>query len=393
MNASEPRWWCVLAGGGTAGHVLPAIAIGQALSSRRHQKASLQFVGSQRGIEKTLVPNAGFPLVLLPGRGIQRRATLENLSALAGVLRGIGEMVIKFGTKRPAIVVSVGGYASVPCVFAAVLWRVPLVVAESNAKAGVANRIGAKFAKVSAVAFPDTGLPRAVLTGNPVRAEIAALFDHPVYVQQRAAARGRLGVSGDQMLVVVFGGSLGARSLNNAAIGLAELLADRGDLVLYLVTGEREGERVEAELAQWKLRHPHPGLDWRVVRYEYEMPAVLAAGDLAVSRAGATSVADACAIGLPSVFVPLPNSAEDHQRLNAEAVVRVGGGELLADHQCTPDRLAEVVVGLLADRPRLAQMANAARSLARPQAAADIAELVERYARRSDPSLTLLHAV
>ena len=169
--------WVVVAGGGTAGHVLPAVAVGEALRQGGLATSEILFVGSKRGIEGRLVGEAGFPILLLPGRGIQRKFTPENIKNILGLgaafVRAFGLLV----TRRPAVVFSVGGYASVPCAFSAVLLRIPLVLAESNARAGVAIKSVARFAKATATAFDGTGIPGAIVLGNPVRASVLALAE------------------------------------------------------------------------------------------------------------------------------------------------------------------------------------------------------------------------
>ncbi|MGH9179971.1 MAG: UDP-N-acetylglucosamine--N-acetylmuramyl-(pentapeptide) pyrophosphoryl-undecaprenol N-acetylglucosamine transferase, partial [Acidimicrobiales bacterium] len=209
MTAST---WAVVAGGGTAGHVLPALAVARALVDRGHEPGTLHFVGSQRGLEARLVPEAGLPLTLLPGRGIARRLTLDNVGAAAGLARGVGQALLLMRRLRPSVVLSVGGYASVPCAVAAAALRVPLVLHEQNAVPGLANRLMGRFARSSAVAFEATPLPRAVVTGNPVRPEVAAVDR----ARDGARARVALGLPADRSVLAIFGGSLGALRLNRA---------------------------------------------------------------------------------------------------------------------------------------------------------------------------------
>ncbi len=373
------RPWAIVAGGGTAGHVLPALAVGQELAARGVPKDRLLFVGSTRGIERTLVPAAGFPGLLLPGRGIQRRLTSQNVGAIAGLVAAGVRAFAVVATKRPAVVLSVGGYASVPVVVAAAALRVPIVVHEQNAKPGVANRLTAKVARAAAVSFANTALPRAVLTGNPVREEIGALTigDRSA---ARAEARTTLGIANDRVMIVVFGGSLGARRINQAAESASALWRDRRDLAIYHVVGERDADR---SLAEQPELGPD-GLDRRVVRYEHRMPLVFAAADIAVCRAGATSIADLAAAGLPSVLIPLPIAAEDHQTANAKAVVADGAGLLIADNELDGSRLVAAIEGLLSGGA-LSAMASAALRRARPSAASDVADLLERHASRPRP--------
>ena len=184
--------YAIVAGGGTAGHVVPGLAIAEELVRRGVPRQKVHYVGSARGIETRLVPEAGFPLTVLPGRGIQRRLTLANVGAVLGLVGAVITGIRLVRRLRPAVVVGLGGYASVPCVIGAILWRVPIVVAEQNAVPGAANRLAGRFAKACAVSFEGTDLPNAVWTGNPVRPEVVALATPDA--SRRGSARERLAV-------------------------------------------------------------------------------------------------------------------------------------------------------------------------------------------------------
>ncbi len=326
--ASAVATWAIIAGGGTAGHILPALAIGRALVERGHAPGSIQFVGSRRGAEARLVPAAGFPLTLLPGRGLARRPSVQNIGALAGLAGAAGEALVLVARRRPAVMVSVGGFASAPCVLAAAMCRVPLVVLEQNAVPGAVNRLAARVARVVAVAFERTDLPRAVVTGNPVRREVLEVSRAPA---ARNAARATLGLPGDAMVVAAFGGSLGARRINDAVVDLARLWKDRSGIAIHHIVGARDWE----EIAAARPTIPEGGLVYQQVRYEDRMPAVYAAADLAVCRAGATTVAELAAVGLAAALVPLPGAPGDHQTANARTLVEAGAARLMADVELT----------------------------------------------------------
>jgi UDP-N-acetylglucosamine--N-acetylmuramyl-(pentapeptide) pyrophosphoryl-undecaprenol N-acetylglucosamine transferase len=352
--------------------VRPAIAIGQALVERGHPSSTIHFVGSRRGIEGRLVPEAGFAITLLPGRGLARRMTVDNLGAVAGLAAAVLSAIVLLARRRPAVVVSVGGYASVPCVVAATVLRLPLIVAEQNAVAGAANRLGARLARASAVSFEGTDLPRALVTGNPVRAEVLAVERSP---SGRSAARAALGLPDQAAVVAVYGGSLGAGKINQTALALARLWHDRSDVAVRHVVGERDWDDVHAAAPVVD------GLVYQQVRYEDRMDLVFAAADVAVCRSGATTVAELAAVGLPAVLIPLPGAPGDHQTANARALERVGAAVVLPERVVTVDRLASELDDLLADHERLAEMGRAARSVARPGAAAAVADLAEEHAR------------
>lgn len=371
------RTWAVVAGGGTAGHVIPAVAAARALTARGHTAESIHFAGSRRGVEGRIVPASGFPITLLPGRGVARRLTLDNVGAVLGLTAAVAQAVRLVARLRPAVVLSVGGYASLPCALAAVQLRVPLVVHEQNAVPGAANRVVARFARASAVSFEGTPLPRPVVTGNPVRPEILAVDRS---AESRAAARVQLGLPAGVRVIAAFGGSLGARRINDAVVGLVRQWSGRGDVAVRHVVGERDWDQVALRLDDL----PTGDLVYQPVRYEDRMELLLTAADVAVCRSGGTTVAELAVVGVPSLLVPLPIAPGDHQTANARALVQAGGALLVPDAQLTPDRLASELDALIADPRRLPAMAAAAASLGRRDAASRVADLLERHARPRD---------
>lgn len=359
----------VVAGGGTAGHVLPGLAIGRELVERGWDRASIHYVGSERGIERRLVPDAGFPLTVLPGRGIVRRFAWANVGAVVGlglaVLRAAGLM----RRLRPRALVAVGGFASVPCVVWARVLRVPIVVAEQNAVPGMANRLAGRVARACATSFPDTALPRATWTGNPVRSEVIAVDRD----RDSTTARAALGIEPSRRLVVVFGGSLGARRINDAVVGALPGWANRADLAVRHIIGERDHQSVTAAIPDLSVA----ALQYQPVRYEDDMASLYAAADAVVCRSGATTVAELAVVGCPAILVPLPGAPGDHQTANARSLVDAGAAVLVADGELTPARLMAEVDALLADPERAAEMAAAGRRRGRPDAAECVADLVE----------------
>lgn len=369
---TAPRAHAIVTGGGTAGHVMPALAIAEALVARGHPRESIHYVGAERGIEARTVPPTGFPLTLLPGRGIQRRLTPANLGAAWGLVVAFARAISLVRRLRPAVVVAVGGYASVAVGLAAVLWRVPLIVAEQNAVPGAANRLLARFAKASAVSFEGTPLPRATVTGNPVRAEILALTPD----RDRAAARAAFGVPPDRRLVLVMGGSLGALRINRAVLDALPGWAHRADLAVHHVVGARDWAQISAEVPTER-----GALEYRAVRYEDDVPAALAAADLVVCRAGSSTCFELAAAGVPAILVPSPYVTADQQTRNAERLAAAGAAVVVPDAELDGARLVAEVDALLADPARTEAMAAAARAWATPTAAEDIADLAEAHAR------------
>jgi undecaprenyldiphospho-muramoylpentapeptide beta-N-acetylglucosaminyltransferase len=364
----------VIAGGGTAGHTLPAVAVARALVARGHRE--ILFVGSRRGLEGRVVGEAGFPIVLLPGRGIERRFSWANVGAVAGLAAALFRAFVLLGRHRPSVVLSVGGYAGAPCAVASVAWRVPLVLAESNGVAGASNRMVGRWAKAAAVAFSGTGLPHEVVTGNPVRPEILdARHTGTDRTEARRAARERLGLPADRLVVAVTGGSLGARRINEATLGLAGRWVDRGDVAIHHVVGSRDWDDISS-------RPPPAGrLAYQAVEYERRMDDVLVAADVLVSRAGGTTLAELTVVGVPSVLVPLPIAPDDHQTVGARHLAAAGAAVVVPDGELTAERLANEVAALLADPAHLQAMAAAAARLGRPDAADRVVDLLEEFGR------------
>ena len=378
------RRYALVAGGGTAGHLQPALAIAEALVRRGHARGSIEFVGSSRGQDRAALAGRGFPVTLLPGRGIVRSLSpadlVRNLGALAGLGVGCLRALSLVSRARPAVVVSVGGYASLPAALSAVLLRVPLVLVNVDAVPGAANRLLGRFARASAVGWEGTPLPRSVVTGTPVRPEIAAVKRSH---EEQRSARTELGLPPGRLTVAAFGGSLGARRINQAVTELAVLWSERDDTSIYHVVGRRDwDESVENEGVGGERSGESPaGLCYRRVPYEDRMPLVYGAADVVVCRAGAMTVAELAVAGVPAVLVPLPGAPGDHQSANARVLERVGAAVLMPDPTCDGDRLSRVLGELLGDPGRLESMGKAAGNMGRTDAAEAGAAVVEASAK------------
>ncbi len=381
----------VIAGGGTGGHIVPSLEIARALVARGHAADTIELFGSRRGQEASIWPTLEFPYTLLPGRGIRRSlrpsALWANAGAVVGLVWACARAFGSFLAHRPRVVVIVGGYASFPAGIAAVLTRVPLVSMNTDAVPGAVNGLLGRFAAANAVAFPGTDLPRAHVTGTPVRPELVSL-DRTT--QGGTASRIELGLPVDRQTVASVGGSLGALRINRAVAELAGLWSGCEGRALYHVTGRRDYEAFAP--GQW-LREESPrteasqeagaggGLCYRVVAFEDRMPLLYGAADVCVTRAGAITVAELLVAGVPAILVPLPGAPRDHQSRNAEALVGMGAAVHLSDPECDGRRLAQELEALLADPDRLRAMSEAARENAHPDAAARVAELVDAHAR------------
>ncbi len=363
----------VIAGGGTAGHVLPGLAIADALVERGMARDAIHFVGAKRGMESRLVPARGYAGTWLEVRGVRRSAHPANVGAAGRLGFGTVRALRLLRGLRPRAVVSVGGYASIPAVSAAKMLGIPIVAVSYDKIPGRASLLAARLATVTAVAFPDIRppLPRAVLTGAPLRREIATLDR----AHARAGAREAFHLPLDRFVVLVVGGSLGSGLLNDVtAEFVAAHRADRALAVRHVVGERNARDRLPRRLDGWG------GLLYLPVAYEARVDLAYAAADLVVARAGATTVAELAAVGAPSVLVPWKLATEDHQRANAAYLGEAGGAVVVDEDAFDADRMAAEISSLRADPARLAAMATAAASVGRRDGAERIAELVERVA-------------
>jgi UDP-N-acetylglucosamine--N-acetylmuramyl-(pentapeptide) pyrophosphoryl-undecaprenol N-acetylglucosamine transferase len=362
----------VVAGGGTGGHLYPALAIAEALRTRRPE-LRIVFFGAQRGIEARVLPARGEEHHLLPVRGLDRSRPFAAGAALVGLAVALVRVARVFARIRPDVVVVTGGYAGAPAGIVAGLSGIPLVLQEQNAWPGAVTRLLARWARRVYVAYPEAierlGLDdRGRVSGNPVRARIG---------RSPEQVRSELGVEANATLLLVMGGSQGSLALNRvlgeALRGIAKGNLRRPDgLHVLWITGPAHVDAVGSAVRE--CGSP----DWvHAVGYIDDLPAALAAADLAVSRSGAMSIAELLDRGLPAILVPLPSAAAGHQTHNARALERAGAAVVAPQDDLTGIELWAHVERLLADVPLLEQMRHAARGLARPTAAADIAADIE----------------
>jgi UDP-N-acetylglucosamine--N-acetylmuramyl-(pentapeptide) pyrophosphoryl-undecaprenol N-acetylglucosamine transferase len=366
----------VLAGGGTAGHVEPAMAVADALSALDPQ-VRITALGTPRGLETRLVPERGYHLELITPVPLPRKPGGDLARLPPRVWRAVRETRAVLDVVDAHVVVGFGGYVALPAYLAArgiprIRRRIPVLIHEANARAGLANRVGARTADRVLSAVPDSGLRRAEVVGVPVRAAITTLDRAAL----RAEARKHFGFADDARVLLVFGGSQGAVSLNRAVSAAAADLAAAGVAVLHA-----HGPKNTLE-----LRTPEPGdPPYLAVPYLDRMDLAYAAADLVICRSGAMTVAEVSAVGLPAIYVPLP-IGNGEQRLNALPVVNAGGGMVVADADLTPGLVAQQVVGLLTDPPRLAAMIAAAARAGHRDAARQVAQAALDIARRAHDS-------
>ncbi len=354
----------LLAGGGSAGHVSPLLALADCLR-RRDPATVITALGTAEGLEARLVPERGYRLVTVPRVPMPRRPG-PDLARLAGRLRGaVDAAAAAMAHSRADVVVGFGGYVSAPAYLAARRRRIPVVIHEQNPLPGLANRLGARLTPYVAVAFASTRLPGAVHTGMPLRPEISGLRR----LEVRDQAHHELGLDPDLTTLLVTGGSLGAQRLNQTFGRAAPDLVGAGVQVLH-ASGLGKDVDLPADLPTGPGRPVY-----RVVDYLDRIELAYAAADLVACRSGASTVCELTAVGLPGAYVPLP-IGNGEQRLNAELVARGGGGVVVDDADCTPAWVREVLVPLLGDHGALQRMGGAAAALGVPHADERLADLV-----------------
>ena len=351
-----------IAGGGTGGHVTPALALGESL---RERGAELVFVGAERGIEKKLVPDAGFELVLLDARPVIGRGIGERIAALAALAHATFQARKLLRARKIALVISVGGYASVPAALAAAWTRTPLALVNTDAVPGAANRLLARFATRIFAGFtgtlaslPGASAQRAVVTGVPLRRALREKFAGASSAARADASR--------PARLFVFGGSLGARQINELMMELAKPLAEAG-VQIFHQTGEADRERVAAA-------YQAASAQAEVVAFEREMPRRYAWADLVVCRAGAISVAELALAGRAALLIPLGHVGGGEQFANARELERAGAARVLESRGLRAPVFSKALFALLADRTRLAEMGACATAIAQPNATEAIAE-------------------
>jgi UDP-N-acetylglucosamine--N-acetylmuramyl-(pentapeptide) pyrophosphoryl-undecaprenol N-acetylglucosamine transferase len=350
----------ILAGGGTGGHVIPALAIAQQLKAT--YAAEVLFIGTARGIENRLVPAAGFPLRLIEVGALNRVSLATRLKTAVRLPLAIWDARRLLTEFQPDVVIGVGGYASGPAMLAAILKGVPTLAFEPNVVPGFANRIVARWVSAAAVHFEETAkyFRHAEVTGVPVR---QAFFE----IAERQQDIG-------QPTLLVFGGSQGAHAINHAMTQcLPELMKQAPGIHIIHQTGERDYRDVQAA-----YQRAAPSAE--VFPFIHDMPAFFARADLVLCRSGASTVAEITAAGKPAVFVPFPRAADDHQRVNAQALERAGAAVLLEETKLDEVWLVETIGALLSDPARLRSMSQAARGLSHPNAARDIAAMAAELA-------------
>lgn len=367
MDSASPR--ILISGGGTGGHVFPAIAIADAIKVK-YPQSDILFVGAQEKLEMQAVPKAGYPIKGLWISGFDRSSGAKNILFPIKVVHSIWKAISILHRFKPDVVVGVGGYASGPALFAAVLLRIPTVIQEQNSFAGVTNKILAKFADKIAVAFPDMDLvfpvKKLVLTGNPVRNSL-----YPSQLPDKAQACQYFKMDPTKKIVFVAGGSMGARTLNNAMIFGKDLLLANQDVQFIWQCGKFYASLcIDSESASLPQISVMPFIEDMAMAYQ--------AADLVVCRAGALTIAEICLLGKPSILIPSPNVAEDHQTKNALSLQQNAAALTIKDNQVKNDLLPEIFK-LVKDEECLGALGRNALRLGFPHAAEKLADIILQF--------------
>lgn len=364
----------IISGGGTGGHIYPAITIYKELMAMAD--VEVLYIGTEKGLEADLVPKEGINFKTLPVQGLQRKLSWGTIvTGVKSVLSVLKAFVIieKF---KPDVVIGTGGYVCGPILLAAALKKIPTLIQEQNVIAGITNKILSRFVDVVAVGYKEASTSfsrckRVVYTGNPVRPEIL--------VDTREEGRKYFNLQDDEFAVIIAGGSRGARTINTAMIDVHKHFKNRDGIKLIHITGNSEYQNVMQAL------HITEGNSFSsssiILPYLHDMPKALAAADLAVFRAGAVGLAELTVRGIPSILIPYPYAAEDHQTYNARILVKHGAARMIVDKMLSSQDLISEIESCMVDSHRLKNMSEAALELGRPTAAHDIAKLVLEIAK------------
>jgi UDP-N-acetylglucosamine--N-acetylmuramyl-(pentapeptide) pyrophosphoryl-undecaprenol N-acetylglucosamine transferase len=363
----------LIAGGGTGGHIYPALAIADAIK-RCDSSAKFIFVGTKHGLEATLVPRAGYDLQTIRLYGFQRRISWRNLQNVFLLGRSLWDVRKILRNWKPDVAVGTGGYVCGPALWMAAAAGIPALIQEQNAFPGITNRILSRVVDVVALGYAaatdklSSCRARLVVTGNPVRLDLLSA--------DRIAAAEKFGLRSDVPTVLITGGSQGARSINQAALTVHRRWKNNEGYQLLHITGPSEYESVSRILTSESLPVNAPQQGRIVLPYLHDMPSALALADIVVSRAGAIGLAELMVTGLPSILIPYPYASENHQEINARELESKGAAQVILDRELTGDGLTDSLQHLLTDRAQLKRMASIAQSMGHPDAADVIAELV-----------------
>jgi UDP-N-acetylglucosamine--N-acetylmuramyl-(pentapeptide) pyrophosphoryl-undecaprenol N-acetylglucosamine transferase len=356
----------LISGGGTAGHINPGIAIAKYIQ-HRDQNAEIIFVGTQNGLEKDLIPREGFPLKFIRVKGFRRKISLDTFLTIKELFIGLKEAKEILKAFQPDVVIGTGGYVCGPVLFIAAKMKIPTIIHEQNAFPGVTNKILSRFVDGVAISFQNSTKyfkrsKNVILTGNPIRQELLEVGKKRVKLASN--------ISFKKPLVVVFGGSRGAKKINETMVGILKEYY-KGEFRVLFATGENAYNQVAESLNHQEHR------DVEVVSYIYHMDQVLEEAALVVARSGAITVSELAALGVPAILIPSPHVTANHQEYNARVLGDLGGGEILLEKDLTPEVLYDNIKSLLEDKEKLIQMSENAKKVAVSNATQRIFEIIE----------------
>lgn len=369
----------IVAGGGTGGHIYPAITLINTIKNLV-SSCEILYVGTREGLEADLIPKEGLPFSTIEVRGFARSLSLQNLVTIVKTFGSVWESRKIIREFRPNLVIGTGGYVCGPVLLAASLMGIPTMIQEQNVIPGITNKILAKFVDKIAVGYADAdkyfkNSEKVVFTGNPIRAE--------VMTATREQGLRELGLDPCKRTILISGGSRGARSINHAMLHVHQYFAKNQDIQLLHVTGKNEYNGIVGNLMQMGIDIGTTG-NISIKPYLYDMPKALAVADLAIFRAGAIGLAEITALGIPAILIPYPHAAENHQEFNARVMERQGAAVVIRDCELDGTKLLESIIELIYDTGKLTMMANASKQLGRPEAAETIAHMAIKLAKRAE---------
>ncbi len=363
----------VLTGGGTGGHIYPALAVAREVS-RQNPQAAFLYIGSKQGLEAQLVPRADIPFQSVEISGLKRKLSLDNVKTVWKFIRAVSDAKRMLREFKPDVVIGTGGYVCGPVVYAAAKLGIPTLVHEQNVVPGLTNKFLSRSASKVAVSFSESlaffPAGKTVLTGNPRATEVMH--------GNAEAGRRFLGVDASKKIVLIFGGSRGARAINEAVLAMVEHMSAFSDTHFVYVTGDVHYEKITASL---KGMEGLPS-NLSVLSFVHNMPDVLAATHVLVSRAGASTLAEVTALGVPSILIPSPYVTNNHQEKNARGLERAGAAQVIVERDLNGQSLLQALTELLNNQKRWEEMRKSSLSLGMPKAATDIVEQLRSLARK-----------
>ncbi len=351
----------LITGGGTGGHIYPAIAIANKIQSGM-KDSQILFVGTEKGLESDLVPKAGYELKTITVRGFRRKISFDTIRSVKDLFKGLQEAGAIIKSFRPDVVIGTGGYVCGPVVFVASLMNIKTVIHEQNVVPGVTNKILSKFVNKILISFEESSRyfsnsSKLAVTGNPVRKE---------FIQyDREKFRSELGIVDDRIIVTSFGGSRGAEKINEVMLEVMKRFNDRKDITIHHITGERHYGQMMEKFKAMNLAH---SINLSLLAYVHDMPKLMGASDLIISRSGAITLAEVTAMGLPSILIPSPHVTNNHQEYNARVLEKNGAAVLLLEKDLNDKNIVDLLHLFIRDRERLVEMSARSKSLAKENA-------------------------